>query len=194
MANCRYYFPNATKLTFSSSIAVNHNSVSSFLNGIIPLNQISTISLKCTHVPFVNLIELLLYMPNVCTLKFETMPLYGNSTDFIRDKAVFRLVANQNKITTVVFKQRCTLEKIRLLVDLCPRIENLSIKLHARDLQSISQFLLENNNMNSGHLYSLCILSANAIWKERLAELIQSKTLIHNYMIEYISSNLYLWL
>ncbi|CAF0925380.1 unnamed protein product [Rotaria sp. Silwood1] len=188
------YFPNATELTFESGFSTTHESIANMLRRIIPLEQLSILVLECHYFSFIKLIELLRFIPNIDTLIFKSMPFYRNNCISIQQTETFRLVSNKNRITNVTFKEVCTLEKLRLLVALCPRLQSLTIKIHMKDLESITRFLLENNTKeNTDHLCSLCFSAASTKWFEKLDILIKSEILLDVYNLKLVGSNLYLW-
>jgi len=181
------------ELTFEDSFSTNHTSVAIILNRIIPLKQLTKLVIKCHYFSFKKLIELLYFTPNIRVLVFESMPFYKNDFMSIEQSEKFRLVSNTNNIIDVTFTDKCTLEKLKLILALCPRLQYLTINTLVRDLESITRFLLDKTNQNTRHLFSLCFSQAYNNWFEKLEALIKSETLLNDYILKLIDSKLYLW-
>ncbi|CAF4269136.1 unnamed protein product, partial [Adineta steineri] len=113
----KYYFPNVTTLTLE--------------------NSLSCTLIKSRSLSLTKIIEILRFTPYIRTLIFESMPLYGVNYKSIQQNQTFQLVSNTNMITNVIFKQRCTLDKLQLFVALCSRIQHLTIGHDTEDLESI---------------------------------------------------------
>ncbi|CAF3892964.1 unnamed protein product [Adineta steineri] len=160
---------------------------------IIPLKQLTKLVVESNPLPLTKLIELLRCTPHIHTLVLKSMSLYGVNYNSIQQNQSFQLVSNTNTITNVTCNGECTLEKLQILVALFSRIQHLTTKLYANNLESCVRFLLEKTNQNTNHLCSLSILSANKIWYTRLRTLIESETLLDDYMLKMIDWNLYLW-
>ncbi|CAF4191090.1 unnamed protein product, partial [Adineta steineri] len=135
----KYYFPNVTTLTLE--------------------NSLSCTLIKSRSLSLTKIIEILRFTPYIRTLIFESMPLYGVNYKSIQQNQTFQLVSNTNMITNVIFKQRCTLDKLQLFVALCSRIQHLTIGHDTEDLESIVRFLLKKRNENTSHLCSIRLVS-----------------------------------
>ena len=193
LINCKNYFPNTTKLTFDGDFYIIYNSLSTILTRIIPLQRLRKLVINCPSFSFIKLIELLSLTPNVHTLILPCVICYRDGYMSIERSKAFRLVSKNNMITNVTLESNCTLENVRMLITLCPRLECLTIKTHVENLQSTIRFLLERNYQNSRHLCTLCFLTAtNALYK-KLERLIKSEKLLNDFMLKLIGSKLYLW-
>jgi len=190
--NCRNYFSNATELTFKDCFSPTRASVATILNRIISLKQLTKLVIECHRFSFKKMIELLHFTPSIHTLVFESMPFYKSDYTSIEQSETFQLVSMTNIITDLTFTRKCTLEKLKLFVALCPRLQYLTINTLVRDLESITRFLLDKTNPNTGHLYSLCFLRAYKNRVQKLDTLIKSKTLLDNYMLKQVGRELYL--
>ena len=191
--NCMNHFPNATELTFEDGFSTTRHSFSMILSRIVPLKQLSKLVLECHHFSFMKLIELLCVTPNIHTLVFQSMPFYRDDYMSIQNNETFRLVSTTNKITNVTFKDARTLEKTRLLIDLCPQLQYLTLTTRMKHLESVTRFLLESTSKNTGHLCSLCFLEASNNWVGHVTNLINSETLLDDYMLKLVGSKLHLW-
>jgi hypothetical protein len=192
MMNCIHYFPNAAELTFKDGFSTTRTSLSSILNRIIPLNHLTKLVIECHHFSFKKMIELLRFTPHLHTLIFESMPFYKNDYMSIEESETFRLVSNTNAITEVTFTDKCTLEKLQLLLTLCPRVQHLTINTLVRNLDSITRFLLNKTNPNTRRLCLLCFSRATSNWLDKLDSLISSETLIDDYTLNLVDSKLYI--
>jgi hypothetical protein len=186
-------FPSATELTLSKSFYVYRNSILNSLSSIIPLRQLTKITLDCHRFSFMQVAELLNLAPNVHTLKLESILLYG--TDFVsfKNNQIFQNVSNTNTVTNVTIDTKSTLDKIQLLSALFPRVEYLTINLHTKDLESIVRFLLSKSNNNTRHLSLLCLSKQFKDLMKKLNILIESEELLDGYTIKVFKRNIYLW-
>ena len=186
------FFPSAAKLTSEGEFSITRDSIVNMFNGIILLKQLTKLVNKCNHFSFIKMMELLCFTPNVHTLLLKSMPFNGNVYTSIRQSETFRLAFSISTITNVTFEEKCTLEKLQLLVVLCPRPQNLTINTCTEGLESIILFLLERTNHNTLHLLSLCFLRLNDNWSEKLNTLIKSETVLNNYLLKLFNHKLYL--
>jgi hypothetical protein len=182
-----------TALTFEDGFTTTHDSIGTILSRIIPLKQLTKLVSECHNFSFIKMIDLLSLTPNMHTLIFASMSFYRNDYMSIEQSETFRFVSNTNMISDATFKESCTLEKLQLLVVLCPRLQRLTINTLERDLKPMTRFLLERTNQNTSHLFSLCFLRACNNWCEKLKTLINSETLLDDYMLKLLGAKLYLW-
>ncbi|CAF4221407.1 unnamed protein product [Rotaria sordida] len=168
MLSCLNYFPNATNLTLSHSFNKSIDETIINLNRILPLIQLTKLSIDCDGFSFDKVIELIHFTPNIHTLKVYSMNLY--------------------KIDSIL-----SIQKTKLLINLCHRLEHINIDILWQDFESILQLLLTKNNNNTCHLCSLCLKYGSKRMRKKLEKLIKSKNLLDNYSIKLIRSKLYLW-
>ncbi|CAF4160897.1 unnamed protein product [Adineta steineri] len=171
--DCKYYFPNVTTLTLE--------------------NSLSCTLIKSRSLSLTKIIEILRFTSYIRTLIFGSMPLYGVNYKSIQQNQTFQLVSNTNMITNVTFKQGCTLNKLQLFVALCPRIQYLTLGHDTEDLESIVRFLLKKRNENTSHLCSIRLVSTCPFFLTTLRTLIESETLLTDYILKKVGTNIYLW-
>ena len=193
ITNCTDSFPNAREVHFKDGFSTLCVSIAGLLNRIVPLNQLNKLVIECHHFSLKKMIDLLYYSPNVHTLIFESMPLYKDEHHSIEQNELFRKLSETNTIKHIIFHDRCTIEKVKLLVALCPRVEDLSIHTFARTVEPVVRFLLDRNNPNTRHLSLLRFTRASRIWLARLDHLLKSERLIDDYTLSSTDSHLYLW-
>ncbi|CAF1584378.1 unnamed protein product [Rotaria sp. Silwood1] len=187
------HFPNATKLTFCKTFEVPRDLIIIDLIRLLPLKQLTKLTIECHYFSFEQLIELLQFTPNVHVLKLESILLYRTDSVSIQQNELSKLVSNMNTITKVTISKEITLEKIQLLTTVFPRMEYLTINLYKQDLQPIAQFLLSKSNNNTRYLSSLCISKQRNDLMTILKTLIKSKKLLRDYTLKVINRKLYLW-
>jgi hypothetical protein len=186
-------FTNATELTLSGKFEVPRDPLVSNLNRIIPLKQLTKLTLECHRLPFEQLIELLHFTPTIHTLNLDSVLLYRMDSVAIQQNNLFQFVSNTNIVTNLTIDKEITLEKIQLLVALFPRLEYLTINLYKETLESIARFLLSKPNDYTRHLSSLCISKQLRVLIQNLRILIESEKLLHDYTLKIINRKLYLW-
>jgi hypothetical protein len=193
LINCNHYFPNTTGLTLGANFTRHRDSVFTTLNNIIPLKQLTKLNIELRNFPFTKIIELLCFMPNIHILGMHSMSLHENTIEFMAQNDNFRLLSNRNTITVVTIREICTLDKIQLLIDLCPRVQHLAFDTLTKNFQPIARFLLEKTKRNAHPLNALCFLAAGQYWHRKLNTMIQSETLLNDYMLKQFGKSLHLW-
>ncbi|CAF1276346.1 unnamed protein product [Adineta steineri] len=148
LIDCKYYFPNATTLTLQNKFSKTPNLITINLNHIFPLRQLTKLVIEYITLSLTQLIELLCCTPHIHTLIFASMPLDGVNYNSIQENQSFQLVSSTN----VIFKEKCTLEKLQILVTLFSQIQHLTKKLHEKNLESYVRFLLEKTNRNTNRI------------------------------------------
>ncbi len=191
--DCMNYFPNATELTFHDNFSSPRVSLTTILNCIIPLQQLTKLNIKFHHFSFKKMIELLYFTPNVRILKCKSMAFYKHDYTSIEQSETFRFVSNTNIIREITFADKCTIEKLKLLLALCPRMQHLTINTLTRNLEPITRFLLDKTNLNTRHSCLFCFGWARNNWVHKLDTLIISETLLEDYTLKLFDSKLYLW-
>jgi hypothetical protein len=186
--NCRYYFPNATRLetsydSFCKGRYFSHLNRKTFdstnLNRIIPLEKLTTLDIDLSGYILSNIIEILQHTPNIHTLNITFMPNYNRESILSKQNESFRLVSQTNKIKKIKIVSYQTLETTKFLVMLCPRLKQLmldprsqhlmlgnrfgfeysTIRRDEDSLKTLLQFLLSKDNNNTRYLSSLLIKS-----------------------------------
>jgi len=195
MIICQNYFPNTTELTLGNGFSTTRDSIASILNPIIPLKQLTKLVIQCHYFSFIRVMDLLRNSPNIQTLILESMPLYKKDRILIQQSETFRLLSNTNTITDVTLKRKCTLEKIELIFALCPGLQHFTLDTYRKKMESLIQLLLEKIKKNASHTFSLCFPRATKNCYKKLEALIESETLIDDYMLKLVRSELHLrWL
>ncbi len=193
MIICQNYFPNITRLSLGNGFSTTRDSIASILNPIIPLKQLTKLVIECHHFSCIRVIDLLRNSPNIQTLIVGSMPLYKNDCMSIQQSETFRLLSSTNTITDVTLNDRCTLDRIELILALCPRLQRFTLDTHMNNMESLIRSLSEKSKQNTSHMFSLCFSRATKIWYQKLEALIESETLLDDYMLKSVGSELYLW-
>ena len=108
----------------------------------------------------------------------------------IEQSELFRRISTSNAITHITLDDRCTLNKMKLFIALCPRVQHLSIYPEMGMQDSIIRFLF---NPNTCHLCLLCIRGFGQFQFEQLIHLLKSQSLFVDYTLKFTGSELYLW-
>ena len=127
------------------------------------------------------------------TLIFPSILFFQDNYLSIEQSETFRRVSRTNIITHIIYNDVCTLEKVKLLVALCPRIQNLSICTGHELEKPIIRFLLNRSNSNTRHLCFLCIRECQILCSIMLEHLITSESLLDDYILNETDSKLCLW-
>ncbi|CAF3658057.1 unnamed protein product [Rotaria sp. Silwood1] len=191
--NCMNYFPNATELTLKYNMSVCRDSILKTIKNILPVQQLTKLVIETHYFSLIKISKLLYFMPNIQILALKSIPLYGYTYEDIEKNKIFQIVSNRNTIRDVTLEETSTLDKIQLLLKLCPRMQHLSLETRAKNLKAIIRLLFDETNRNVHPLNSLCLLGASECWQQKIYRLVQSENLNITYTVKYIRSNLWLW-
>ncbi|CAF1127888.1 unnamed protein product [Rotaria sordida] len=156
--NCRYYFPNAIELTLSYFYEKkNQNFHLTSFNNIIPLKQLTKLVIHICPDRFVEIIELLLLSPNIHTFEIHCESLKYFDLILIENSETFQLLSKTNNIKEIIIMLDCTLEITKFFVNLCLRLQYLTMKISNDNLQLVLSFLFSKSNYITHNLFLLCI-------------------------------------
>ena len=170
-----------------------YDSIVTVITKFILLKQLTNLVIRCSHFYFKNIIALLQLTPTIHTLTLESMDIDETHYESLRQSEIFQLVSNTNTIINVTLEEKCSLDKLKLLVALCPRVQNLTINIALKDMKLIAQFLLDKSNQHICHLVLLCFSDACTDYSRNLKALVTSGTLVGDYMLRLVGAKLYLW-
>ncbi|CAF1427167.1 unnamed protein product [Adineta steineri] len=188
--NCLLLFPHATKLTLSDD---HDYLIFAGLNCFIRLTQLTNLTIDWFDLYYDLLVELLRFVPNIRALKLHSFRSYKSYRGSIQQTESFQMAPNENKITSLIIYNNCSLKDITLLISLCPRLQQMVLNIPRDDLQSTVNLLLMETIENTRHLFSLCLLNVTPKLVKILKTMIDSKTLLNNYSIKLVYKKLYLW-
>jgi len=184
-----HYFPNAIELTIKEDFQTSNYLFSPCINSILPLKQLTKLIFDCYYFPFEELISLLFLTPNLSTLKYSFFYFDDKYFKLIKRDQLFRNVSTKNQIKYLNLHGICTLEILKLMMDLFPRVQYLRIQIKRKEIKEIIRFLLSKTN----HLFFLCISKIPKICLRELNTLIKSENLFEHYFIKFVNRDLYLW-
>jgi hypothetical protein len=187
------YFPNATQLTIKYCFKTSDDSISSTLNCIVPLKQITKLIIDSYNFPFDQIVELIRFIPNLHTLKLDLLCINENSLKLLEQTYNFQYVSLRNKIKNLELRVRCSLEEIQLFINLFPQLEYLKTGIKRKEILQIIRYLLSKTNNRTRHLFFLCISQIPKICLRELTMLIKFENLLVDYFIKFINQDLYLW-
>ncbi|CAF1514668.1 unnamed protein product, partial [Adineta steineri] len=144
--------------------------------------------LRCHHLLFEQILELLSHTIDVQTLEFDSLLLNRTNSLSFQQNQQFPFISNRNKIENVTIIKGITLDKIQLCILLFSQMKPLTINLHKIQLESILQFILLESNLSL-----LCLSKQRKDFFESVKTLIDSKELIRNYTIKHVNRKVYLW-
>jgi hypothetical protein len=191
--NCLNYFPNATELTIDYYFKISDDLISRILNRIVPLKQLTKLIIKCYDFTFEQIVSLLRFTPNLHTLKLGLLSMHKTNLKLMKQNENFQYVSNRNKIKNLEMRTSCTLEQIPLIVTLFPKLEYLKTGMNRKEIGEITRYLLSKNNIETRHLYFLCISEIAKICLKELNMLIKTENLLDVYFIKFVNRDLYIW-
>jgi len=187
--SCVNYFPNATELTIKNNFKTSDDSISTTLNRIIPLTQLTKLVIEGYDFPFEEIVKLLYFTSNLHTLKLDLLSLNEINLN-LRDKNdIFQHVSIKN----LELHDNCTLQKIQSIINLFPQLEYLKTRMNRREIGQIIQYLLSKMNYKTHHLFFLRISEIPKTCLQELNQVFTSTDLLDDYSIKFINRDLYLW-
>ena len=138
--NCSLQFPCATELSLWGKGARGNFSFLADLSHMFHFAALTHFSVQCPDFGLAQLIELLNHLPNL-----HSLTLYAN-TSYLSDE-LFQFDSMENRIVNVTIRGPCTIQQIRLLIRLCPRVKCLEIEVDEEQLEPIVRSLLLEKTM-----------------------------------------------
>ncbi|CAF2541251.1 unnamed protein product [Rotaria sp. Silwood2] len=194
IGNCSKYFSNANELTISDQRTdrAKRSAIIS-IDHILPLIQLTKLTIDYSHRPFSKVIDLLYSTHNVHTLVVKCVSLVATDYSPLQQSEKFRLVSNHNKIKNVTILFDYSLRNIQLLMNLCSKVRQISFGTSESYLESTMQFLMSATKRTNCYLSSICIFGVNTTINEKLKTLIESEKLINDYSIKAGGQTFDLW-
>ena len=186
MEQCQTHFLNANELTLTRSFAIAHTWITNDLARVIPLKQLTQLTVEYHHFPFERLLKLLHLAPNLHNLKLHSILFKPIDFVYVNQYTEFQSISNMNTVTNLAVSRKMTLQEIQRLTILFPRLESLTINLHQHAVEPILQFLFSKFDKKNRNLSSLCILETESFP-------FQSERTLHHCSRKGIASKLYLW-
>ncbi|CAF1437534.1 unnamed protein product [Adineta steineri] len=191
---CGNYFPNTTKLSFTSDWTPKGNFIDSILPRIISLKQLTEIVVEDVPIYFMDLVKLLSVAVNLHTLKFDYISIDEINPVTIQQDVIFQLVSKTNVVKDLTSTYDCSLEIVQLLFALCPRLQHLELHYNFTDfLTSLMRLILSKTSNNNHYLSSLCFIEETNETEENLKMMIKNDKLLDDYMLECIDKKVYIW-
>ncbi|CAF3055574.1 unnamed protein product, partial [Rotaria sp. Silwood2] len=194
-SDCSKYFPNANQLSLSllcrarSKLFAIDN-----LQYIIPLKQITKLNISNEDLDLDNLVNMLFVMPNIDTLTYSSLTRVRDEDVSLEGSERFQLVSKQNKIKRFTIKCVYRLKAIKILINLCPLLEHITIGTFGLSFRPTVAFLMSKSRESDCRLSSLCFVRVHNVWFEKIKCMIGSEKKPDEYSIEHVDSNCYLWL
>ncbi|CAF1463797.1 unnamed protein product [Adineta ricciae] len=188
--SCTQFFPNVTSVTFMypPCPVLPNGYVITQLGLIVPLKELTKVTLDIPSMRLRSIVELIRLTPNVHTMTFTFRTMLSEDFNAIEQSELFRYVINRNQIRKMIFKVYYTKRLIQTMMNLCPNLQNLAFSVSKKSLVPTFQYLLTKTMHDR---LSLCVFGLNATWIEELQTLIKSQELTKNYLIKTISDKLY---
>jgi len=186
------YFRNATQLTIKHFKTLD-DSISTTLNRIVPLKQLTKLVIESSNFPFEQIVKLLYFTSNLHILKLDILFHHDMNLELIQQSEIFRNVSTTNQIKNVELRDCCSLEQIQLIIHLFPQMQYLKTGMNKNEIRKITRCLLSKTNDKTCSLFFLCISKIPKTCLRELNMLIKSENLLNDYFIEFAYQDLYLW-
>jgi hypothetical protein len=185
-------------LTILDTFGINRNTFS--VHEILPVItelQITHLIIECPNIFIGVLIELLLLLPNLDSLKVYSLSLLKPRCLLKAEVAILRLILVNNNITKVNLERINELAEVQFLIDLCPRMQYFEVNCSNEiDFKLLVRFILMKTNRCISHLRTLCLSNkeANDEMIKGLQVMINFEQLLHDYTITFIDKKIYIQL
>ncbi|UJR17208.1 hypothetical protein I4U23_004103 [Adineta vaga] len=163
---------NVNEMSFVENLDISYHSFDANSQLIFPGKQLTKVNIYFRDFSVEDLIELIELSPKVHTLKLAC------------------LVSKTNNMKKLTIEDTIRAEQFKLIVDLFPQLENLSIDLYRHDLESIAHYLWAKFDNISRRLCLLCIAHERERLDGILKDLIESNKLRSHYYVKLTSDEL----
>lgn len=192
---CLKSFPNVTELTLDSSVSDPHTLfVTDALRRTICVTHLQKLTFVSHYLNFNELLDVLLYAPNIHTLSVIGFSTNAKEISTLRKSEKFRLISEQNKIKHIIIKDY-SLMVIKMLIDLCPRLQHLCFDRQEKCFVEIAHYLLLKNTRKYSDISSLSVcsflLDSNLI--KKVDTVVKSKKHIDDYSLKIFPYEFYMW-
>ena len=165
--NCLIDCPNADELTISKNT---HVLDAWAINNIVPLSNMTRITINIPRVPVLTLARMLFRTPHCHTLTLHSLSVPEEDPPTLDTLTAFRYSRNTASVKEVSLLS-CTLGEVTGLTHLCTHLQHLSLNTSGGDYRSIiTHLLLEKDNTRQ--LRSLIIADTIDLWIEKLKNII----------------------
>ena len=163
---------------------------------ILPLEQLTELTIDHYEFSFEKLMELLYFTPNLHTIKYFSSLFNDIDLKLIQQNEHFQYVSTRNKIKRLeIFGDWCTLEQFQIIVNSFFQLEYLKTLMNEKYIEEIIQFLFPKTNNKICSLFFLCITEIPERFLQDLNTFlfIKSKNLLGHCYIKFVKRDLYLW-
>lgn len=161
----------------------------------ISLTHIQKLNIINDYLTLNEIVDILLYVPNIHTLGiFGIRTQAAKEISTLRKSEKFDLVSEQNQIKHLILSYY-SLTTVKLLVDLCLKLQHLSFNKNMGSFKEIACFLLSKNTRNYSDIssFSLCNFQLDKNLVNKVQSLVQSKKHVVDYSLKVLGNELYLW-
>lgn len=192
---CKNYFPNVRELIiFDRFPWQSQNLRSDSLNSVIPIGQLTKLVLHSYPDNLFWIIKLLKHTRNLHTLEIDSVSYGTTSLILLRESQAFREASRTNHIRNLIIRP-CYIDHIEFLIDLCPRLHQVSLSFG--NSQKLLRILFFNGNHRLNDLY---LLQITHVFEERMKDLktfIMQQRRLDQYSLEtqydQLNRYMYLW-
>ncbi|CAF4064356.1 unnamed protein product, partial [Adineta steineri] len=188
------YFSNATELTINSFENESHISISTILNTIFPLKQLTKITIAHCIFPFEQLLQLLCVLPNLHEIKYYLSFFIGIDLKLIKENENFQHASTQNKVKRFeILPEGCTIEQFQFILYLFPQLEYLHVGMGKVEIETFIPYLSSKPFSQTHPLFFLHIGQLRKKSIPQLNRLMKLNHLHDYYLIKIVYCDLYLW-
>lgn len=195
--NFMKYFPNVTQLTICCNFTLDDNYFNIiYLKDLIPLNQLTKLTIEYYHSSFTKILQLISYTHNLHTLIMNSVSFEKLNLSLFEHHEIYQLVSQTNNIKQIHITWPSTLEEIKHLVQLFPRLQYLTIHEYTDDLNFILNMLLSKYKVINSHNFSSNIQVTLRKISNTVKAMMKSDNLLENYSTEIIADDtlmIYTW-
>ena len=162
-------------------------------NRILSLGNITKLIFNNFNVSLGQLLDVLRFTVQLQILKCPISSPLENPSEKSLEYESFTLVSNTNNIKIVHLSHCSGLDDIPVIVNLFPRVEQLTIGTQRKKVNLAVKFFFSKNNINTSKLFFLCITMVPKVCLHEVKKLIKSeKLIVDKYLIKHVNQNLYL--
>ena len=186
------YFANVTQLTIANAPNTLDESFLIPLNRLIPLKQLTHLTIEYNWLAVENIVRLIHSAPNLHTLKMDSY-ISEKELQSLEQSTVFQDVLTKNRVRYIYCSDLCLLTEIKVLMKLFPRMEYLDVSISRKEINQIITHLFRKNFRSLHRLVSLCLTEVPKVCLQEVDQLLKWENLLENYCLKHLNGDLYIW-
>lgn len=167
------------------------------LQRIVPLQNVTDLRLSVMYSSWEEVIETLLWFPNLITLSAVSTSRSPRAFDSTRESANFRTLASQNILRHFQLENCTNALDLAVICELFPLLESLTVRVEERHAETIINTMFLNNNNNNNdrarHLHSIYLIVVDLRYFQKIIDFIRERQVVAGFYYSLSDHEVHLW-